>query len=234
VSLGAKYTTVANSVILDNSFIGEHLHIENAIVWGNSLIRTDRNISITLEDDRLIGSLSHSAISFQLSNVLGRFIALVVTLLLSPLWALAVADAALINGINLFKRVRYIGNVVHSRVSHRQLSSFVIQTRFKVLAKLPLIVDILLGKIKWFGVSIVMPNQLEERKESWEFVRDQYPVGLIGPAQLELDGDSSIDEILMADATLPGCSRINLLVRTIKKRFGFNYGLLPQSNVSSR
>ena len=230
-----RNTTIVDSVILDNTFVSEHLYIENAIVWRNTLIRVDKETSITLEDDRLLGGLSHSAFSLKLGGVVGRFMAVVVLVLSLPLWLVALVDAALGgNDFKLFKRVRYLGNAAHSNLSHRQMMSVDIQTRFPRLVKLPLLLEIALGNIDWFGVSVVAPDDLIGRTESWQFMRDEYPVGLIGPAQIELDKESSIDEILMADATRPGCSRADLFTRYLKKVIGLNYDSVTQSNVSSR
>ncbi len=229
-----RNTTIVNSLILDNTFVGEHLYLENAIVWRNILIRVDKETSITLEDDRLLGSLSSSVFSVKVGSFIGRLTALMVLLLSLPLWLVALVDASFGHGLSMCKRVRYLGNAVHSNLSHRQFSSFEIKTRYQALVKLPLMLEIARGNIDWFGVSVLAPEDLDGRTESWQFMRDECPVGLIGPAQIELDEESSIDEILMADATRPGCKRSDLFYRYLKKLVGLNYDVVPQQKMSSR
>ena len=103
-----------------------------------------------------------------------------------------------------------------------------------MLAKLPVLLDMVSGRVNWFGVSICAPEQLTGRTEPWQLMRDDYAVGLFGPAQIELDDDSSIDARLMADATFLGSTRRDLLKRGLKKILGLDQASALESKLSSR
>ncbi len=229
-----RNTTLKNSVVLENSFIGEHLHIENAIVWRNHLIRVDNNTAVTLEDDRLLGSMSSTAFSVQIGRFVGRAVAVFLLILLFPFWLIAVVDAATNTGKGLFKRFRLVGNAKLAHQPHRAFASVEFNSRSKNLAKLPMLWNIATGNINWFGVAPCEFAILDDRSEHWQFMRDQYPVGLIGPAQIELDDQASIDEILMADATFPASSKWSLLLRSILQLVSINHLSTPVSKTSSR
>ncbi len=229
-----RHTSIKNSLILDETYIGEHLKIENSIIWRNTLINVDKDSYFTLEDDRLIGSLSKTALILKIKHFIGRSIAGIALLLSLPLWIIALVDALVYKGMPIVKPTRYVGNGRAAHQPHRQIKSAEIQSRFRLLAKLPLLFELVNGNIKWFGVSICEPEMLQNREESWQFIRDSQPIGLIGPYQIESGTNSTVDERLLADATFADSNKINLIGRMCKKVFRYRLTEGLSSNVSSR
>jgi len=229
-----RHTCISNSLILDNTFIGEYLNIENSIVCRNHLIRIDTGTSVTLLDERLIGSMSNVAFSSQLGSTLGRMFALVLLVMSIPLWVVALVDAVFNNGQKIIRKKRIIGNAKIANQPHKPLNSFVIRSRSRKLRNLPLLLRLVAGDISWFGVSMLEENVVVGRSEPWQFLRDMHPVGLIGPAQIELGYDSSIDEKLMADATYPNSKKITLFFQWIFKQLCKDHVSISLSKTSSR
>jgi len=229
-----RHTRIVDSVILDNSYVGEHLNINKSIIWQNKLIRVDSNTSITLEDDRLLGSLSNSAFNSTLEGIAGRSMAALVVLLSLPPVALGLLAAVAHNGKNVFEPIKYYGNSKHANQPHTETSSVEIKSPFSLVRNFPILLQMVAGKINWFGVSVCTPELLDARTDSWQFVRDTYPVGLIGPAQLDMDEMSTTDERLMADATYPGFSRMALMSKALKKLTSVQDASELKSKISSR
>ena len=229
-----RHTQISNSVILDNTFVGEYLNIENAILWRNTYIRVDLGTSLTLNDNQLISGLTETAFLSQFTGIVGRMVAGLILLLSIPVWLFALFDAFTKNGPNLIERTRILGSARHKDQNQKLINSFKIRCRNGTLSKLPCLVNVFLGELNWFGVSICQPQDLASRSEPWQFIRDEYPVGIFGPAQNELNSQSSIDEILMADATFLATDRLDLVKRGLMKFLRLNYLVSGQSKVSSR
>ncbi len=229
-----RHTRISNSVILDNTFVGERLNIENAILWRNTYIRVDLGTSLTLNDNQLISGLTETAFLSQFTGVVGRMVAGIILLLLIPAWLFAFFDAFTKNGLKPIERIRILGSARHKGQNQNQINSFRIRCRNSTLSKLPFLINVFLGELNWFGVSICRPDDLAGRSEPWQFIRDEYPVGILGPAQIELNCQSSIDDILMADATFLATDRLALVKRGLMKFLRLNYLCSGQSKVSSR
>jgi lipopolysaccharide/colanic/teichoic acid biosynthesis glycosyltransferase len=72
------------------------------------------------------------------------------------------------------------------------------------LSYLPRLWGVIRGDLRLFGVSPLSPGEAQSRSEDWQRVRDQAPVGLLGPTQLLLSADDALDERLMSDAFYVG------------------------------
>ncbi len=199
-------------VILPHSYVGEMLEVNDAIVSGDTLIRVDTGVVLTITDAFLLGRLgsrSSSAIGDWPSR-LGSALLLVCSL---PLWPLALlaasleADQAQRGGRRrLLCREDLIGNRRRLRADRAegQFSGWRFNTRVPVLTHLPRLLAVMRGDLRLVGVSPLTPAEAEARSEDWQHVRDQAPVGLIGPTQLMLSGRASLDERLMSDAFYVG------------------------------
>ena len=73
-------------------------------------------------------------------------------------------------------------------------------TSIPILRYLPYLWSILTGDLRLVGVIPLTPTQSEQRVEDWAKVRDEAPIGLIGPSQLNLPTNVPIEEKLMSDA----------------------------------
>lgn len=223
-------------VILPHSYVGEMLEVNDAIVAGDTLIRVDTGVVLTITDAFLLGRLGRGAGGDSTLPWLDRVGGLVLLLLSLPLWPLALFAAAVqaagpqqktsrdleanaevaaddigagsekVGSGRLFEPEVLIGNRADSVVAgvNGAFASWRITTRIPLLARLPRVLAVVRGDIRLVGVSALTPTENQSRTEDWQRVRDQAPVGMIGPTQLMLAGDASLDERLMSDAFYVG------------------------------
>ena len=88
-------------------------------------------------------------------------------------------------------------------VGNRPSRSFSLKqwnTRIPVLRYLPGLIAAVRGDLRLVGVSPLTPEESVARTEDWQMVRDQAPVGLLGPTQLTLTEDAPLEERLLSDA----------------------------------
>jgi NDP-sugar pyrophosphorylase family protein len=202
--------TIADSVILPHSYIGELVEVSNAIVAHDVLIRVDTGAVLKVADAFLLGRLGGTGQAPAGPRWSDRATGLLLLLLSLPLWLLAPAAAALevTGGGGLLRRERLIGNRVRATQvgadaggdAERAFFARRFATRIPVLAVLPRVLAVVSGDLRVVGVAPLTPQQAEARTEEWQRVRDSAPVGLIGPTQLTLPADAPFDERLMSDA----------------------------------
>lgn len=89
-------TTISNSLILNDTYIGKNLEIEDSIIYKNLCINTTRDFGIYVTDNFILSPINKSKFSDQIKSLALRFFEIVVALfgliLLSPLM-LAIALA---------------------------------------------------------------------------------------------------------------------------------------------
>jgi hypothetical protein len=141
--------------------------------------------------------------------VLDRVLGLPLVLLSLPLWPLALAATVLASGEGpLLRREMLIGNRPGDAPAAQDAGSAFAAWRFAtdipILATLPRLLAVLSGDLRLVGVAPLTPAQAEARTEEWQLVRDQAPVGLLGPTQLTLPADAPLEERLMSDAFYAG------------------------------
>jgi hypothetical protein len=127
----------------------------------------------------------------------------------------ALAAAALVRpeggGGGLLRSETLVGNRRSAQAAaagcDRAFFAWRFNTPIPVLAVLPRIWATVVGDLRLVGVAPLTPEESESRTEDWQRVRDQAPVGLIGPTQLQLGADAPLDERLMSDAFYAGQRR---------------------------
>jgi NDP-sugar pyrophosphorylase family protein len=206
--------TIADSVILPHSYIGELVEVSNAIVAHDVLVRVDTGAVLKVADAFLLGRLGGAAHGPEGPRLLDRGVGVLLLLLSLPLWLLASAAAALelATGSRLLRREMLIGNRL--KASHqgeplvgdaeRAFPAWRFATGIPVLATLPRVLALVSGDLRLVGVSPLTPQESKARTEEWQRARDRAPVGLIGPTQLTLPADAPSDERLMSDAFYAG------------------------------
>jgi len=73
-------------------------------------------------------------------------------------------------------------------------------TRIPVLRRLPLLLSVVRGDLRLVGVEALSPEEADARGEEWQLACDEAPVGLVGPAQLELGRGAAADEKRVVEA----------------------------------
>ncbi len=197
-----RAATVRDSVILPRTYVGELVEVGNAIVVSNQLIRVDTGAILKISDAFLLGNLGMTAERPRVSrwDRLAGGLLLVLSL---PLWPIAAAAAALSGGGALMVSHEFVGNRSPLPVGDAVANGSIAKhwnTDIPVLRNLPGLLAVIRGDLRLVGVSPLTPEQSAARTEDWEMVRDQAPVGLLGPTQLNLKEDSPLEERLLSDA----------------------------------
>jgi len=197
-----RAATVRDSVILPRTYVGELVEIRNAIVVSNQLIRVDTGARLRISEAFLIGNLGASEGRARVSPW-DRLAGVALLLLSTPLWPVAAAAAALSNAGTLLKRRELVGNRSSPPVGEGTAGGFIASywnTPIPILRNLPVLLAVIRGDLRLVGVSPLTPEEFAARTEDWQRVRDQAPVGLLGPTQLNLAEDAPLEERLLSDA----------------------------------
>ena len=197
-----RAATIRDSVIFPRSYVGELVEIGNAIVANNYLIRVDTGALLKISEAFLLGSLGATAGRAQVSPW-DRMAGVLLLILSLPLWPIAAAAAALSTPGTLMVSRERVGNCVPLGVADASANIFKEKywnTSIPVLRNLPSLICVIQGHLRLVGVSPLTPEQNADRTEDWQRVRDQAPVGLLGPTQLNLAEDAPLEERLLSDA----------------------------------
>jgi len=220
-----RMTSVENSVVLDNTIVGEHLNVINAIVSGSTIIRVDTGAVVELCDRFLLTERGESFFKEYGSAPLNRIAGVLIALLLLPVFLFAIVIQCFKTPASIFQRRTYIGNKINSSTSERtQFDTYVIGNPESSFRHLPMLFSVISGDINLFGVSPLTVEESGKRLEEWQKVTAEVAVGLIGPTQLYVGMDAPLDERLLSDAmssqTRDGFSSlIDLLVKCIQCPF---------------
>ncbi len=206
-----REATIYDSVILPHTYVGELVEVGNAIVASNVLIRVDTGAVLNIADAFMLGQIGGST-GANGPRWIDRVGGLLLLVLSIPLWPLAAASAALSrsngNSGALLRAGMLIGNRRSARPGlpgeEQLFSTWAFSTDIPVLARLPRILAVITGDLRLVGVSPLTLSESDGRTEAWQRVRDQAPVGLLGPTQIALPAHAPLDERLMSDAFYAG------------------------------
>ncbi|MDM8559976.1 sugar phosphate nucleotidyltransferase [Candidatus Parabeggiatoa sp. HSG14] len=191
-----------NTVVLPESYIGPGIKLQNAIVWGNLVIQVDSH-TVVFADNLLLANFEKETISIQLASKINRSLGLFTCFISLPLWPLALLATLLQNPRTPLEKIKLRGNLTkrdQKGVLHSQdFIALEWATSIPLLRHLPKLFAVISGQLCMVGVSPQTPTQAEARTEAWEKVRDDAPVGLIGPSQLTLSTDAPIEERLIVE-----------------------------------
>ncbi len=197
-----KGVTVRSSVILPNTYIGELVEIKNAIVWSNTLIRVDTGAVLHVTEAFLLADLRTQTLTNNLAGPLHRLLGFMLIIFSLPLWLLALLATSL-NSSRL-QTEELLGNQTEiDDMGQSQRKKFKIaywNTSIPILRYLPRLWATVTGDLRVVGTLPLTPVQSSQHSEEWEQVRDEAPVGLIGPTLLNLPYNAPIEEKLMSDA----------------------------------
>lgn len=203
-----RFTQVSNTVILQDTYIGEHLNITNAIVYGNLLIRVDTNTELELSDRFLTASISQGFYQEHFAKPLNRMAGVALLLASLPLWPVAFISASLQNRGNAIVFKEIVGNKYVANTKSRQtFKSMEFLTSMKLLRYLPLTVAVASGHMRLLGTSPYTKDDLPDEMESWQSGGYVCPIGLIGPTQLYLGIHAPSDQRMLCDTAYAQTTR---------------------------
>lgn len=203
-----RYASLQQCVVLPDTYIGELVEIQNAIVRGNDLIRVDSGAVLDLTGTFLLTDLKPATLRTALANPLHQLLGLLLLLLSLPLWPLAALLAVLKQPQAPLSRTVLRSNRIDTDGRGRQrrqlCSVWSWNVPVPVLRYLPWLWAVVRGDLRLVGATPLTPEQARQRRESWERLGEQAPAGLFGPSQLGLAGDTSDTARRLGDAFYAG------------------------------
>jgi hypothetical protein len=196
--------TIRSSVVLPNTYVGAMVELSNAIVWGEDLIRVDTGVAVKVADGFLLGDLESAGLGPAAGGIVSRTSGWLLLLASLPRWPLAFLASLGAGPGRPLRRTRRLGNRLRvDDRGERVPVAFVVSewaTRIPALRYLPRLWAVACGDLRVVGVLPLDPDRTDSRTEDWELLRDQAPVGLLGPAQLAVAPGAPEEELAMADA----------------------------------
>lgn len=181
-----------NTVVMPNTYVGQGLELQNTIAWGNVLIQfkpNEKTADIRGIDSFFIADLHRENLNVLLANQFNRVLGMLLLILSMPLWAIAAAVVFAQRSGEPLRQVILVGNRhrmdAQGNFSAQPFTALEWNTKSPILRHLPKLWAVFQGHIRMVGVAPHSPMQLAQRSAPWEFLRDQAPVGLWGPHQLD-------------------------------------------------
>lgn len=197
-----RAATIRDSVMLPQTYVGELVEVANAIVSSNYLIRVDTGAILKISDAFLLGNLGGKE-GRSSTSLWDRLTGILLLVLSLPLWPIAAVAAGFAGGAPMIRSKILVGNRSPHSVTESTSNRFTARhwsTTVPVLRYLPRLLAVIQGNLRLVGVAPLSPKESESRTEEWQMVRDQVPVGLLGPTQLNLSENSPLEERLLSDA----------------------------------
>lgn len=224
VDTGSK---IQQSLICQNSYVGENLHINESIVDRNLLINLMHNTAIRIRENFILSDLARKSIFRTMFHWMGRLTALALFLGLSPFYLFLIATCPLQKA-----------TVVHlpapedpSHWSFLEWTTFNPPPgcRFKRLKELfnflPLLLLISQGKIHFVGTAPRSQEDILKLPSDWQKLYLKSKIGLINLANLDSEHPISEDEQYAAETYYSTQMSIRydlkLFFRWLKKKLCF-------------
>jgi NDP-sugar pyrophosphorylase family protein len=208
--------TIFQSTVLDQSYIGQLVSIENRIVNKNVMVDVNTAEQTEVVDEFLLGEAHPALLDTGLHRMWDIVVSLILLLLAVPVM-LPVALITLLTTGRLFESVTHLGTLPKTIGNGRspQLEPFPL-LRFCTkrsgkltgfgrwlekwdLHRLPELWNVLTGKISLVGVKPLLPEEEKEIIEAWQLQRHEYQAGFTGLWYVQNGRYSQLDEILIAD-----------------------------------
>jgi mannose-1-phosphate guanylyltransferase/phosphomannomutase len=194
---------IENSVILPGTYVGENLHVNNALVCGQQIMRVDSGASYTVTDPFLLSTMQSDVVQNRIKGLGNRLLGLLALLLSLPLWPLAAVMALMKSPAKpLYRRV-YISNKRHFEPGLGwqtcQFTGWHWQVRAPILRYLPLLLAVVGGHLKLWGTRPRALDSGETGTALWDNSDALTSAGLLGPVQLVLPLDAPSEECFLAE-----------------------------------
>ena len=208
--------SVVQSTVISNTYIGQLVNIENRFISRNMMVDTETSESLEIVDRFLIGEANPSLVNSDFRRFVDGAAAIILCVLLFPLFAVIGLLAVLTSG-RLFDRVPRVGVLPRTLAIGGQrdpvqfeLLNFSTQRRGKEtrfgrwlkrsnLNRLPELISVADGTIGMIGVKPLTSAEAEQITEEWQHKRFEYMSGFTGLWYTQNSDRSSLDEIVISD-----------------------------------
>lgn len=231
--------TVKNSTILDFTYVGQLVNLEERIVNKTLLIDINTSESVNVVDNFLLDEASPTSIGSGFKRLLELLFSSVLLFILSQLMFLIGVATFISTGGHLLVRLPRIGRRP-GRIRSTQPSTpqqFEL-LRFKTrlqngkytllgkslerweLHRLPELWNVIQGTLGLVGVKPLSPEEAEQVHEEWQRKRYEHPAGFTGLWYIQATDQNELDDVFIADAyyaaTRTWRSDLKILLQTPK------------------
>ena len=186
---------ISDSIVMPGTYVGKNLSVQNSIVCKNRLIRLDTETSVEIFDPVLVGDTS-DPVKHVLGSAVERAVAMCLLVLSMPLWVLAVTTAVFSSEKGLLELIRIRSNrrkgTLPDYDNHIVCALFT--SRIPILRELPLLFQVLQGRLSLFGLPAAEDESLGGISKS----ESENKFGLYGPRQLHLPENPTELELQLA------------------------------------
>jgi mannose-1-phosphate guanylyltransferase / phosphomannomutase len=197
-----RQSTLRSAVILPHTYIGELVDVSDSIASTNYLISAASGSVTRVVDSFLLSGLKRTSYTGGLTGALHRVLGLLVLLLSAPLWPLMFIASMMSRPSRPLRRVRLVGNKLDRSGEVQRRRSFICfeaATSVPALKSLPLLFAVVSGDLRLVGVEAMPPEQEAALHADWERLREEAPVGLIGPVRLTVGPGAPEEEKRVAE-----------------------------------
>jgi len=195
--------SIQHCVVLSDTYIGKQVELNHAIVAGDLLIRVDLDVNMHITDHFLMADLHTESLPHLLENYLHRLLGIVLLTLSLPLWGIAAILALFNKPYAPLHHNKLCGNLKiiddDGNVQCKEFLALEWNVSVPILRHLPKILSVIKGDLRLIGVEAKTLHELRCRQADWEFVRDQAPVGLLGPT-CDMPDNIPYEERTLAEA----------------------------------
>lgn len=190
--------TVRNSTIIDYTYIGHLVNVENRFVHQNMIIDNETSTHVQITDPFIIAEAAPRVLNRSLRRVVDTTIAILLLLLLSPLF-LIFGVLSLVTTGKLFVFEEVFGvtynqihkgtkgtpeyfKLIHFATKKRDGStgSFGLWLENMEFFRLPELINIIRGDLSLVGVQPMYKNKMRQLTEDWQFQKFNYSCGFTG------------------------------------------------------
>lgn len=210
-----RNTQLENSMVLEQTYVGEQLNLNRCIVSGSHIIRVDEGVVLKLTDSFMAAPLKEGIFSAHLSGPANQVVGVLAGIVALPIMGLALLASLWKSPYQPIVKKTWVSNLpVNSGETYRTYDTFEFNVSNQAIRRLPQVLDISLGHLRWFGVSVATSDELSARREPWQMTRDQSPMGMFGPAQVSGDDSMTTEQRFLSDAAyVPTAGwRVNLAI----------------------
>lgn len=201
--------TVRCSTILDHTYVGQYVRLQDRVVQQNQVIDVRTSSSIQIADDFLLSRVPAAFTERGLKRIFDAGLALLLLLVTLPLTLPLALLLWLTSG-----RVFYGVPVVWGHNAEQtafNLYQFATRDNHGCLTKmgrlleklewhrLPELINVLRGDLNLVGVKPLSPTEAEKIVEAWQEKRNDCRPGITGLWYTQAAGKSELEEILIAD-----------------------------------
>ncbi len=200
-----SHTIVTDSMVAAGTYVGEGLELDSVIVDRNRLLNVRLETSLLTGEAFLLGALTDRAAGRTSARLISFAIALLLFLVLWPLWLLARLYVAVAGTVSSIKIVQIPAEDDPASWREADLSLWHVKgarggIRDFFFHLLPGLLSVLKGDLYLVGVPPRTREQVEQLSSDWKFLYLRTKVGLVTEAAVMFGENPSEDDLYTAEA----------------------------------